>query len=93
MTSKLQVTIPKAVATRYAIAPGSEIQWEPAGDVIRVLPEGRRPPELSTEMRLRLFDDATARQRQRESGADSRPVSGQDRGWQRKDLYRRGGAD
>jgi len=41
VTSKLQVTIPKAVADRYAIEPGAEIVFEPAGDVIRVVP-GRR---------------------------------------------------
>ena len=32
VTSKLQVTIPKAVADRYGIAPGVEIAFEPAGD-------------------------------------------------------------
>ena len=42
VTSKLQVTIPKAVADRYAIEPGAEIEFEPAGDVIRVIPR-RRP--------------------------------------------------
>jgi len=32
VTSKLQVTIPKAVADRYAIEPGAEIVFEPAGE-------------------------------------------------------------
>jgi AbrB family looped-hinge helix DNA binding protein len=29
VTSKLQVTIPKAVADRYEIAPGAEVVFEP----------------------------------------------------------------
>jgi len=37
VTSKLQVTVPKALAERYAIRPGDEIAWEAAGDVIRVV--------------------------------------------------------
>ncbi len=41
-----------------------------------------------TEFRLRLFDEATARQRRRDAaGMRSRP---KDRGWKREDLYRRG---
>ena len=31
MTSKLQVTIPKAIAQRYGIEPGGVIDWLPAG--------------------------------------------------------------
>ena len=37
VTSKLQVTVPKALAEKYAIRPGDEIAWEAAGDVIRVV--------------------------------------------------------
>lgn len=36
MTSKLQVTIPKAIAERYSIAPGDEVQWLAAADSVRV---------------------------------------------------------
>jgi bifunctional DNA-binding transcriptional regulator/antitoxin component of YhaV-PrlF toxin-antitoxin module len=36
VTSKLQVTVPKALAEN-AIRPGDEIAWEAAGDVIRVV--------------------------------------------------------
>jgi AbrB family looped-hinge helix DNA binding protein len=91
VTSKLQVTIPKAIADRYGIAPGSEIEWLPAGDAIRVVPESQRPIADDTERRLRLFDAATARQRARQSGKQpsARPA---DRGWRREDLYARGGA-
>jgi bifunctional DNA-binding transcriptional regulator/antitoxin component of YhaV-PrlF toxin-antitoxin module len=37
VTAKLQVTLPKALAEKYGIVPGSEIVWEAAGDAIRVL--------------------------------------------------------
>ena len=84
ITSKGQVTIPKAVATRYGIHPGDEIQWEPAGDVIRVVPPGVQPSPLDTPRRLALFDAETARQKKRER----RPAN--DRGWTREELYERG---
>jgi len=89
VTSKLQVTIPKVVAERYGIHPGDEIQWEPAGEVIRVIPPRPPSPRLSLEERLRLFDEATERQRAREAGRP--PVDrGTERGWRREDLYTRG---
>ena len=92
VTSKLQVTIPKAIADRYGIHPGDEISWEPSGSFIRVVPPGRHRLRLSTEERLRLFDAATERQRVRES---QYPVAAgvTDRGWTRDELYRRGSFD
>jgi AbrB family looped-hinge helix DNA binding protein len=86
VTSKLQVTIPKAIADRYGIKAGSEIDFEPAGDVIRVVPESR--PVRSQRDRVRLFERALARQREREEGREIPEV--QDRGWTREDLYDRG---
>lgn len=89
VTSKLQVTVPKAIADRFAIRPGTEIEWVPAGDVIRVVPPPHgRQHGLSREMRLKLFDQATARERLRR-GARSRRTP-RDRGWTREDLYRNG---
>jgi len=88
VTSKLQVTIPKAVADRYGIKPGADIEFEPAGDVIRVVPE-RRPVRRPRE-RVKLFERALARQREREAGRAVAEV--QDRGWTREDLYDRGRA-
>ncbi len=38
MTSKLQVTLPKALAKRYGIRPGDDIRFEEAGEVMRVVP-------------------------------------------------------
>ena len=92
VTSKLQVTIPKVIADKFGIKPGAELDWIPAGDAIRVVPASRERPEEDRELRLRLFDEATARQRRREKGAGKR-VSAKDRGWKREDLYRRGRAD
>jgi AbrB family looped-hinge helix DNA binding protein len=86
VTSKLQVTVPKALADRYGIAPGDEIEWEAAGDVIRVIPSPRTEA-LDLATRLRFFDQATERQREREQGARAEPVS--DRGWTREELYER----
>jgi len=40
VTSNLQVTIPKTIAEQYDIKPGDEIEFQPAGDVIRVVPPG-----------------------------------------------------
>lgn len=88
MTSKLQVTVPKALADRYGIAPGDEIEWEAAGDVIRIVPAAAKSPALDRAGRRRLFDRATERQRQREAAVPDRGAG--DRGWTREDLYERG---
>ncbi len=92
MTSKLQVTIPKALARQYAIAPGSEIDWFPAGDAIRVVPRRERREAADPSRRLDLFDRATIRQQARES-ASPEPAAAADRGWRREELYGHGGAD
>ena len=91
ITSKLQVTLPKAIADRYRIRPGDEIDWQDAGDTIRVMP--RRLPQIrvSTETRLHLFDQATERQRRRQIKLPAK--RGGERGWTREELYRRGRAD
>lgn len=92
VTSKRQVTIPKAVATRYGIEPGDEIEFEAAGEVIRVIPPAARRPKLGLEERLRLFDAATKRQRRRveERRSGGRRQEPADRGWTREELYTRG---
>ena len=62
VTSKLQVTIPKAIAERYGIAPGDEIEWVPAGESIRVVPPGAAGvEEVPVEERLAIFDATTRR--------------------------------
>lgn len=91
VTSKLQVTIPKAIADRYGIRPGDEIEWVAAGDTIRVVPSGAKPGRLDTGTRLKLFDGATERQRLRQSG-HRKARAARDRGWRREELYDRGRA-
>ena len=93
VTSKRQVTIPKKIADQYDIAPGDEVSWQPAGDVVRVVPPGRTPKAVDREVRLQLFDRATERQRDRDA---QRPVTDPatgappaDRGWTREELYGR----
>ena len=88
VTSKLQVTVPKAIADRYGIRPGDEIEWIPAGDSIRVVPPGRSSSVQDRDSTLRLFDAATERQRRRQAGRTGRRP-GRDRGWKREDLYDR----
>ncbi len=85
VTSKLQVTVPKALADRYGIVPGDEIEWEAAGDVIRVVPSPRAGVR-DRSARQRLFDKATERQRARELGQAAEAA---DRGWRREELYER----
>lgn len=96
VTSKLQVTLPKALAEKFGIKPGDHIDWQGAGEVIRVIPaSGRRKRGVDLSYRLRLFDQATARQQKRDARRrrsvlklPAEPA----RGWTRADLYRRGGS-
>ena len=91
VTSKLQVTIPRRIADRYAIAPGDDIEFVAAGDGIRILTAGnRRPAQLSVAERLRLFREANARQRTREKTMKLEVRSAGSRGWTREELYTRG---
>lgn len=85
VTSKLQITIPKAIAERHRIRPGDSIRWVSAGDVIRIEPMERRKP-LSLKERVALFDEATRRVRRRRWKGESP----NDRGWTREELYERG---
>ena len=96
VTSKLQLTVPKVIADEYRIRPGDELQWVAAGEVIRIVPASRRrgaERALSVEERLKLFDQATERQRQRGAvmpGEKVKTDKRANRGWNREDLYTRG---
>ena len=94
VTSKLQVTIPKAIARQYGVEPGDEIEFQPAGPQIRVVLRGQGGhQQLSKAERLRLFDQARARQREREETRTKTDDSCSDRGWNREELYARGEPD
>jgi AbrB family looped-hinge helix DNA binding protein len=89
VTSKLQVTIPKVIADQFGIKPGVELDWVPAGDAIRVVLPAKKSLAADVELRLKSFDEATARQRRREK-AGSRRKRALNRGWKREDLYQGG---
>ena len=95
VTSKLQVTIPKALATRHKIEPGDEVTWMDAGDFIRLEPVTKSETDrVPTADRLQWFDDATDRQRRRQAAVSSENAINQtDRGWSREELYGRGRSD
>jgi AbrB family looped-hinge helix DNA binding protein len=86
ITSKLQVTLPKLIATEYGLKPGSEVTFEPAGEVILVRTGAVRPLELPREDRLRILHEMIDRANQ-----VPRPVGppATDRGWTREELYDR----
>jgi AbrB family looped-hinge helix DNA binding protein len=101
VTSKLQLTVPKAIADRYGIRPGDDLDWVPAGEVIRVVPTKSRVASQhhrSVEERLMLFHKMLERQRHRERNPEEieksldRPWKPHEieRGWRREDLYTRG---
>src|SRR5271157_3805781 len=99
VTSKLQLTVPKAIADRYGIRPGDDLDWVPAGDAIRVI-RSRQDKRLGRSIpeRLALFDQATERQRRREANPETPEIPTEpgwkpheiERGWRREDLYTRG---
>jgi AbrB family looped-hinge helix DNA binding protein len=93
VTSKLQLTIPKAVADQYKIRPGDELDWLPAGETIRIMKRLHKADTATLQQRQRLFEQATARQEKR-NAAFRKKRAGQaqpsNRGWTREDLYDRG---
>ena len=88
VTSKLQVTVPVAMARRYRIRPGDDVLWVAAGDSLRLEPAPKAPVPEDIPARLRLFDAATRRQEQRQS-QDRPPAPASGRGWTREELYDR----
>jgi len=90
VTTKLQVTVPKALAEQFGLRPGSEITWEGSHDAIRIVPGTGPERHLAVTARLESFDEATERRRLRQSGLAA--AEGTSRGWTREDLYDRGRA-
>ena len=96
VTSKLQLTVPKAIADQYGIRPGDELQWVAAGEAIRVVLAGKKMAaegERTVAERLELFDQATRRLKRRQRKAGKEGVGPATRGWRRGDLYDRGIVD
>jgi len=96
VTSKLQLTVPKAIADQYGIRPGDELEWIPAGESIRVELVRRKAKaghELTTEERLALFDanmeriDKLQAQQLKEAKESNMRITRKTRGWTREELY------
>lgn len=94
VTSKLQLTVPKAIADQYGIKPGDELEWVPAGENIRVELVRRKVKtgqQLTVEERLALFDEGTKRlavlQAEELNQNQGKRVTRETRGWTREDLY------
>lgn len=98
VTSKLQLTVPKAIADQYGIRPGDELEWIPAGESIRV--ELVRNRERSgagkaknAEEWLKRFDENTKwldelqADQLREAKRKGTRLTRETRGWTREDLY------
>lgn len=88
VTSKYQVSIPRAFADQLRIKPGDEIEWRVSGEELRISPVQSGAP-LPLEKRLELFDAATQRQAGRNKRRNGKRT-GSGRGWKREDLYERG---
>ena len=95
MTSKLQLTVPKAIADQYGIRPGDELEWIPAGESIRVklVSKVKSGHKLTTKQRLDLFDantkwlDELQAEELKEATAKGTRVTRENRGWTREELY------
>ena len=87
ITSKYQVSIPKALAEKVGLRVGDELEWEDAAGTLRARAATLPKAGLGVSERLRLFDAATARQEKRRP--KSQAPRGKSRGWSREDLYRR----
>jgi AbrB family looped-hinge helix DNA binding protein len=93
VTSKLQLTVPKAIADQYGIRPGDELEWIPAGESIRVELVRRKAKsgqELTAKEQVALFDAGMARVDKLQAAqlkANQGKAAPRDRGWTREDLY------
>jgi AbrB family looped-hinge helix DNA binding protein len=92
VTSILQITLPKALADRLGMKPGDKIQWEVAGELVRVIPAVKKKRSTARDglsLRLRSFDQATRRQKQRKKSRGSALLrTGKaERGWTREAVY------
>jgi AbrB family looped-hinge helix DNA binding protein len=88
VTGKFQITLPKRLVDAFGIAVGDEVELVAAGDSIRIVPANAIRSGLSTQERLRLFDEAT--QRVKASVKEKKLPVATDRGWTREELYDHG---
>lgn len=89
VTSKFQISIPKAIVNEAGIRVGDELVWERAGADLRLRLASEPSRRLTTSERLALFDSARTRQKSRERKhvAKRALAPANERGWSREDLY------
>ncbi len=87
ITGKFQITLPKRLVDAFGLKVGDEVALVGAGDRIAIIPPQAVRPLLEPEERVRLFDEATKRQRARERTRRLGPAKS--RGWTRDELYSR----
>jgi AbrB family looped-hinge helix DNA binding protein len=88
VTSKLQLTVPKAIASQYGIRPGDRVELIPGGEIIRMIPGRRRLKPMGAQERLRIFDGIMKRADERAAKHNGKPAQrSPSRGWTREDLY------
>lgn len=92
VTSKRQITIPKALADRFSIRQGDQVEFVAGADAIHLVPASATREPLSLADRVALFDAASRRQASRQRRSGGRRRSPADRGWTREELYDRGSA-
>jgi AbrB family looped-hinge helix DNA binding protein len=86
ITSKYQLTLPKAVAEQVGLKPGDEVDCELSGDQIRIRSTDRASAQpRSIVEQLTYFDMATERQRHREHTRTGSSATNRD--WTRDELY------
>ena len=88
VTGKFQITLPKRLVDAFGICVGDEVELVAAGDAIRIVPASAIRSGLSTQEKLRLFDEST--QRMKASALEKKLPVTTDRGWTRDELYDRG---
>jgi AbrB family looped-hinge helix DNA binding protein len=87
VTSKLQLTLPKALAEKFSIRPGDDVEWVAMVDALKLVPHKAQQASTTTTIakRLRSFDAATARQAERQKR--SALPAAKHRGWTREEIY------
>jgi AbrB family looped-hinge helix DNA binding protein len=83
VTSKNQVSIPKAIADRHGIRPGTELEFVSIGNAIRVTKKAGSGHHTSLEERAKVFDQIL----KRIEAKKGRVKRSKDRGWSREELY------
>ena len=94
VSSKYQITLPRALARSHRISPGEEVVFEEVGSALYLRRGGQRSDaaKVSVLERVDSFDQASQRQESRNRAVSGalKPTQDLDRGWTRDELYQRG---